>query len=269
MRGARIVELAGRMRGARIAVSAGRMRGARIVELAGRMRGARIVELAGRMRGALIAEWTKLRTTPGAAWLLLITVAGIVGLGAAVCAAADHPHDAGRLALSGVYLGQAPVAVLGVLTVSGEYSTGLIRVTLAAVSGRPIVLAAKAVVLAVVVAAAGGAALLVSVLVAKRIGLELADGPVLRAAAGSVGYLVLIALLSIGVAAVVRDSAAAIGTVLGLLYLPPILATMVTDPHLNRLLERIAPMTAGPGGLAAWSGGALLAGALLLRSRDT
>ena len=227
------------------------------------------VVIAGRMRSALLAEWTKMRTTPGAAWLLVVTVAGIVGLGAAVCAAADHPHDATRLALSGVYLGQASVAVLGVLTLSGEYSTGLIRVTLAAISGRPIVLAAKAVVLAVVVAAAAAPALLVSVLAAKRIGLALADGPVLRAAGGAVGYLVLIALLSLGVAAVVRDSAAAIGTVLGLLYLPPILATMVTDPHLNRLLERIAPITAGPGVLVAWSGGALLAGTLLLRSRDT
>jgi ABC-2 type transport system permease protein len=221
------------------------------------------------VRSALIAESTKLRTTPGAAWLLLVTVAGTVGLGAAACAVATHPHDPARLALLGVYLGQAPVAVLGVLTVSGEYSTGLIRTTLAAVPGRPTVLAAKATVLAVAVAAVASAALLVSVLVARRIGLSLAAGPVLRATAGSVGYLVLIAILSLGVAAVVRDSAAAIGTVLGLLYLPPILTAAVTNPHLHRLLDRVAPISGGLGVLAAWSGVALLASTLLLRSRDT
>jgi ABC-2 type transport system permease protein len=221
------------------------------------------------MRTALIAEWTKLRTTPGAAWLLLATVAGTVGLGAAVCAVATHPHDAVRVALSGVYLGQAPVAVLGVLTVGGEYSTGLIRATLAAIPGRPTALAAKAVVLAVAVTVAAGPTLLVSALVAKGIGLPLTAGPVLRAAAGSGGYLVLIGILSLGVATVVRDSAAAIGAVLGLLYLPPILAATVPNPHLHRVLERVAPISGGPGVLAAWSAGALLAGTLLLRSRDT
>ena len=220
------------------------------------------------MRSALTAEWTKLRTTPGAAGLLLITVASTVGLGAAVCAVATDPHDAARLALSGVYLGQAPVAVLGVLTVSGEYSTGLIRTTLAAVPARPTVVAAKALVLAVAVAAVAGPALLVSVLVAKMIGLSLAGEPMLRAAAGSGVYLVLIAMLSLGTAAVVRDSAAAIGTVLGLLYLPPILTAMVTNPHLHRLLDRVAPISGGLGVLAAWSGVFLMVGTLLLRSRD-
>jgi ABC-2 type transport system permease protein len=107
------------------------------------------------------------------------------------------------------------------------------------------------------------------VLVARKIGLSPADGPVLRAAAGAAGYLVLIAMLSLGVAAVVRDSAAAIGTVLGLFYLPPIVTAMVTDPHLHRMLERAAPISGGLGVLAAWSGGALVAGTLLLRSRDT
>jgi ABC-2 type transport system permease protein len=117
--------------------------------------------------------------------------------------------------------------------------------------------------------------------------LSLADGPVLRAAAGSALYLALIALLSLGIAAAVRDSAPAIGTVLGLLYLFPILTSVVTDPHWQRHLRQIAPMTAGLyiqatadlrslpltpweglGVLAAWAAGALLAGGLLLRLRD-
>ncbi|MEU5593666.1 ABC transporter permease [Streptomyces sp. NPDC020298] len=212
----------------------------------------------------------------------------------ATCPRADCGTDVTRLAGSGVYLGQAPVAVLAVLTVGGEYSTALIRTTLAAVPGRPTVLAAKALVLTVAVAAIGTPTLLASLLVARIVvprhgyALALAEGPVLRAGAGSVAYLVLIAILGLGVAAVVRDSAAAIGAVLGLLYLPPVLTRMVTDPRLHRLLEQVAPMTAGPavqattdlhrlpigpwaglGVLAAWSAGALLTGTVLLRVRDT
>jgi ABC-2 type transport system permease protein len=116
--------------------------------------------------------------------------------------------------------------------------------------------------------------------------LSLADGPVLRAAAGSVLYLALIALLSLGTAAAVRDSGTAIGVVLGLLYLFPIVAQVV-NPHWYRHLQQIGPMPAGLaiqattglrslpvspwaglGVLAAWAAAALLAGALLLRLRD-
>jgi ABC-2 type transport system permease protein len=60
--------------------------------------------------------------------------------------------------------------------------------------------------------------------------LSLADGPVLRAAAGSVLYLALVGLLSLGVATAVRDSATAIGIVLGLLYLFPMIAAAATNP---------------------------------------
>jgi ABC-2 type transport system permease protein len=117
--------------------------------------------------------------------------------------------------------------------------------------------------------------------------LSLADGPTLRAAGGSVLYLALIGLLSLSVATIVRESAAAIGLVLGLLYLLPILLHVVTDPDWQRRLQQIAPSSAGLaiqatvgvrdlpigpwaglGVLAAWAAGALLAGALLLRLRD-
>ncbi|GGM46557.1 ABC transporter permease [Dactylosporangium sucinum] len=246
---------------------------------------------------AVRAEWTKLRTTPGPAWLLLITATVTVALGAAVsaaatCARAGCDLDAARLVLSGVYLGQAPVAVLAVLAVSGEHSTTLIRTTLTAIPNRPAVLAAKALVLAAAVAAVACLTVLASLLAAGSVlptgRPSLADGPVLRASAGTVAYLALIAVLSLGVAAAVRDSAAAIGTVLGLLYLPPVVTQMVSDPDLHRLLERAAPMSAGLavqattdlpqlpigpwaglGVLAAWSAAALLTGTLLLRYRDT
>jgi ABC-2 type transport system permease protein len=117
--------------------------------------------------------------------------------------------------------------------------------------------------------------------------LSLADGPVLRAAVGSVLYLVLVALLALGIATAVRDSAVAIGVVLGLLYLFPVVASVVGNQHWQRHLEQFSPMTAGLyiqatvgvrglplapwqglGVLAAWALGALLLGALALRLRD-
>jgi ABC-2 type transport system permease protein len=263
---------------------------------------------AGPRRGreTLHAEWTKLRTVAGPAWLLGGTVVLTVAVSAAATAAVRCPSgtacpvDTTKLSLTGIEFGQAVVAILAVVAISGEYSTGMIRVTFAAMPRRATVLAAKAAVISGLVLAAGVLAVLASVLAGRLMlpgngftpahgypPLSLTDGPVLRAAAGSVLYLVLVALLSLGVATVVRDSAAAIGVVLGLLYLFPILAQVVTDPHWQRHLQQIGPTNAGLaiqattnlsslpigpwaglGVLAAWAAGALLAGGLLLRLRD-
>jgi ABC-2 type transport system permease protein len=254
---------------------------------------------------ALHAEWSKLRTAPGPGGLLLAAVALTVGLSAASVAAMDYtavgPNpDTTKLSLTGIELGQALVAILAVLVISGEYSTGMIRTTLAAMPRRNALLAAKATILTGVVLAAGTIAVLGCVLVGRLILpgngftaahgyplLSLAHGPTLRAAAGSVVYLVLIALLSLGVATAMRDSATAIGVVLGLLYLFPIVAGVVTDPNWQRHLQQFGPMTAGLaiqatanlrslpigpwaglGVLAAWAAAALFAGGLLLRLRD-
>jgi len=248
-------------------------------------------------RAALHAEWTKLRTEPGPAGLALAVIAATVALSAAAAAAArcpaagcaaDPAADPAKISLTGVVLSQAVVAVLAALVVSGEYSTGMIRVTLTAMPRRGTVLAAKAAVVTGVVLTAGVLAVLGSVLAGRLIlSLSLADGPVLRAAAGSVLYLALIGLLSLGTAAAVRDSAAAIGVVLGLLYLFPIATAAVSDPHWHRLVEQVAPMSAGLaiqattglrslpigpwtglGVLAAWAFAAVLAGGLRLAFGD-
>jgi ABC-2 type transport system permease protein len=260
---------------------------------------------------ALHAEWTKLRTVAGPAWLLTATVILSVTVSAAADAATRCPAgpagpagpacpvDPARLSLTGIQLGQAVVAILAVLVISSEYSTGMIRVTFTALPRRITVLAAKAAVLTGLVLAAATIAVLGGVLAGRLIlpghgftaargflTLSLADGTVLRAAAGSVLYLALIDLLSLGIATVVRDSAAAIGVILGLLYLFPIVAHVVS-PHWYRHLEQIGPMSAGLdiqattglpslplspwaglGVLAAWVAGALLAGAVALRLRD-
>jgi ABC-2 type transport system permease protein len=257
------------------------------------------------LRDALHAEWTKLRTAPGTVWLLAAAVALTVAVSAAAAAATRCPaagcgQDPAKVSLTGVYLGQVVVAVVAVLAISGEYSSGMIRTTLAAMPRRITVLAAKAALITGLTLAAGTLAILGSFLAGRLIlpghgftaahgfaPLSLADGPVLRAAAGSVLYLALIALLSLGAATAVRESAAAIGIVLGLLYLFPIVAGVVSDEHVQRHLQQIAPMTAGLeiqattglrslpigpwaglGVLATWAAAALLAGGLLLRLRD-
>jgi ABC-2 type transport system permease protein len=253
----------------------------------------------------LHAEWTKLRTLASTGWLLLAAAALTVVLSAAADAAATCPAgrclaDPAKLSLTGVQAGQAVVAVIAVLAVSGEYSTGMIRTTLTAMPRRLTVLAAKAALIAGLVLVAGAAAVLACLLAGRLIlpghgftaahgypPLSLGDGPVLRAACGSVLYLALIALLSLGAAAAVREAAVAIGLVLGLLYLFPVVASVAANPHWQRHLEQVGPMTAGLdiqattglnslpltpwqglGVLAAWAAAALLAGALVLRCRD-
>jgi ABC-2 type transport system permease protein len=245
------------------------------------------------VRDALHGEWTKARTLPGTAWLLVAAVAVTVLVGVAVAAAVRCPagrcaEDPARISLTGIYLGQALIAIVAVLAVSGEYSTGMMRVTLTAIPRRTIVLAAKAGVLVGPVVVAGAVAVAGSLLAAHGYpDLSLASGPVLRAAVGSVLYLALIALLSLGVAAGVRDSAAAIGVVFGLLYLFPILGQVAGSGMAHRYLEQLAPMTAGLaiqattglrslpispwaglGVLAGWAAAAMLVGGLLLRLRD-
>ena len=256
------------------------------------------------LHAALHAEWTKVRTAGGMIWLLLAVIVATVAVSVAAAAAVTCPSggcpvDPAKVSLTGVELGQAVVAVVAVLAISGEYSTGMIRITFTAMPGRVTVLAAKAAILTALVIPAGSVAVLASLLAGRLILpghgfttahgyrlLSLADGPVLRAAAGSVLYLALIALLGLGIATAVRDSAVSIGAVLGLLYLFPIAASAVS-PHWQRHIEQIGPMTAGLaiqattglrslpispwaglGVLAAWAAAALLAGGLLLRYRD-
>jgi ABC-2 type transport system permease protein len=250
----------------------------------------------------LHAEWTKLRTLASTGWLLLAAVVLTVAVSAAAVAAATPAPglDLPRLSLTGVQAGQAVVAMLAVLAVSNEYSTGMIRVTLTAMPRRHTVLAAKAALVGALVLAAGAVAVLASVLAGRLILpghgftsahgyqlLSLGDGPVLRAACGSVLYLALTALLALGIATAVRDSAVATGAVLALLYLVPVVAAVVSNQHWQRHLEQISPMTAGLyiqatvgvhalpltpwqglGVLALWAAGALILGGLLLRFRD-
>ena len=254
---------------------------------------------------ALHAEWTKLRTISGPAWLLLGVAAltigvGVAAVGATHCPAGTQcPVDPTKLSLTGIQFGEAVVAILAVLAICNEYSTGMIRVTLAAMPRREVVFGAKAILVAGLVQVAAALAVLGSVLAghlilpahgftaARGFHISLSYGPSLRAAIGSVLYLGLIALLSLGIAAMVRDSAVSIGAVLGLLYIFPIILAFVTNTTWQHRLERWTPTNAGLtiedttglhslaispwdglGVLAIWAGAALLAGGLALRLRD-
>jgi ABC-2 type transport system permease protein len=254
----------------------------------------------------LHAEWTKLRTVPGPAWLLLGVVALTIAVSTAAVGATRCPQDLAcsvdttKLSLTGVQFGQAVAAILAVLMISNEYSSGMIRTTLAAMPNRLAVLAAKAILLAALVLVAGAVAVFGSVLAGHLIlpghgftaargfhPVWLSYGPALRAACGSVLYLGLIALMSLGVAVIVRDAAVSIGVVLALLYVFPIVLAFVGNAHWQHRLERWTPTVAGlnvqattglrglaisPWGglgvLAIWAAAALVLGALALRLRD-
>lgn len=255
------------------------------------------------------AEWTKLRSVPSSAWLLAGTVVFTVALGAAVTATVTVAHcssptecneDIAKLSLIGVWLGQVAVVVLAVLTMTNEYATKMIQTSLAAEPRRALVLSAKAAVLTATVLGAGALGVVGSVVAARNIlpgngftaangypPLSLADGPTLRAAGGTVLYLGLIALLSLGVAAIVRDTAGSITVVLMVLFASPMMAGFITDPVWQQRLQRFSPMTAGLaiqstrslgslpigpwvglGVLAAYAAGAVAIGAIAFRFRD-
>jgi ABC-2 type transport system permease protein len=185
-----------------------------------------------------------------------------------------------------------------VLAIGNEYSTGMIKLSLTAMPRRLTWFLAKATVLIAQVLTASALAVAGAALAGRLIlpghGFTSAHGYAsltsvtdLRAAVGAVLYLTLIALLSLGLVAAVRDSAAAIGLVLGVLYLFPLAADVVSNPALGRHLDQIGPLPAGLdaqatikvkglpltpwqglGVVALWTAGALLLGALALKSRD-
>jgi ABC-2 type transport system permease protein len=249
------------------------------------------------VRAYLLAEWTKTRTAP-AALLLLVAVAAVVAgaaflsavpMGAAVAGGGSQGADVPKDLLIGVQVAQALTAVAGVLAVGGEYGTGLLAVTLTVMPRRGALLAAKAAVVGGLSLVAGSAGVLGAVLAGRLNGLpvSLADGPTLRAAAGSALYLVLVALLGLGVAVAARDAVAASGVLFGLLFVLAALPSLVADPGWKLALWRISPMNAGltvqfttglerlPIGpwqglavTAGWAVAALLLGGLLLRRRD-
>lgn len=212
-------------------------------------------------------EWTKLRTVPSTAWLAVALVASTVLLSVGATASVHTEQcpspgecfeDTTKLSLTGVWLGQVVVSVLAVLAMTNEYATRLIQSTLAMVPSRGQVLAAKAVTVTAMVTCAASLSVAGSLIAGRAIlpshgfttangypPLSLADGPTLRAGVGTVLYLVLIGLFSLSIGAIIRDTAAAITTVLTIVLVVPLIAQSVSDPRWSEALRTFSPADAG------------------------
>ncbi|MGH3416129.1 MAG: ABC transporter permease, partial [Actinocrinis sp.] len=182
----------------------------------------------------LVSEWTKLRTVRSTYLTALFAAFGAVAVAVAICvryaqeystmSPDDRQGDLTNFSLSGLYLAQVALGALGVLVISGEYGTGMIRATLAAVPQRRLVLAAKGLVLTGATVLLGEAVSFAAfglgqaILSGKHLGVSLADPGALRAVAGAGLYLAATALLGFGLGALIRHSAGALSALFGLLY---------------------------------------------------
>jgi ABC-2 type transport system permease protein len=246
------------------------------------------------------AEWIKLRTVRSS-WLLLgVTVLGIVVVGLLV-SYANNAHWSTMTASSradfnpvnqdliGVNLAELAVGVLGVLVATGEYASGMIRATFAAVPRRLPVLVAKAGVLAAVTFGVCLAAVLITFLGGQALlgshGITLGHPEAVRAVFGASLYLTVVAVLGIGLGFLVRSTAGGIAALLGLLLVLPIIVAALPGSG-SQAVERYLPSTAGralfimnggDGMLSPWLGFGvfllyaaivLAAAALALRRRD-
>jgi hypothetical protein len=195
-----------------------------------------------RFRQVARMEWIKLRSLRSTTWILLATLAGMIGIGilvmantrAPVTAADKASFDPTNNVLAGVALGQLMIGVLGVLVMTGEYSSGMIRSTLAAIPNRPLVLAAKAAVFGVVTLAVGETVTFVAFLAGRAVlgpGVpqpSFGQPGVLRAVAMSGVYLCLIGLMGLGLGAITRHTAGGIAALAGVLFVVPLLLVGAT-----------------------------------------
>jgi hypothetical protein len=231
----------------------------------------------------LRAEATKLRSVRSTVWTLLATVGLAVGFGALIGAsqmgswdnldpAEQLRFDPTSFSLSGLFLAQLAVGVLGVLTITSEYATGQIRATFAATPQRTTVLTAKATTFAGVVLAVGVVASFGAFFVGQAIfrpkGLDasIGDPGVLRAVLGGALYLTGIGLLGVGVGTVVRRTAGATAALVGLLFIVPIVAGFL-PASFQETVGKYLPAQAGmaifsvvpdPRALSPWAGFAVL-----------
>ena len=255
----------------------------------------------------LRAEYTKIRSVRSTVWTLILFVVITVGLTALLSwltvANWTGPHAAGRdarVALdpvgfilgAGLNLGQLTICVLGVLVISTEYSTGVIHASLLAVPKRLPMLAAKGAVLAAVLFVVAEIVCFCSFFVGSailhsRVPVSLSDNNVTRAVVGAGLALTVLGLFAMGIGGLIRHTAAAVTTAIGVVFVLPILAGLLPGgwgAHVNGYLPEqaasvVAEAHAPAGGnvLSAWEGFGvfciwtalvLAACAILLQRRD-
>jgi ABC-2 type transport system permease protein len=212
----------------------------------------------------LLAEWTKIRSVRSTAWTLILFVLITIGLTALFSWLTESNWTTGARAAdrdarvvadpvsfifgAGIGLGQLTICVLGVLLISTEYSTGVIRASLLAVPKRFPMLAAKIVIF--------GALMLVlseivvfcsffagSALLHPRVQVSISDPGVLRATVGTGLYLTVLGIFALAIGALIRHTAGAISTVIGVILVLPILAGLLPSSwgaHINAYLPEQA-----------------------------
>jgi ABC-2 type transport system permease protein len=229
----------------------------------------------------ITSESIKLRSLRSSRYALAAIALLVVLLGVfmAVGEVVAEPESDGETvdalggSLSGVGIAELIAAALGVLVVSGEYASGMIRSTFTAVPRRWLVVVAKALVVAVAVFAAALAATLLAFTIAKQ--LLTSDGKpisfsapgVLRALVGAALYLALVAVLGAGFGWLLRSTAGALMTLFAILYLLPVLEVVLPQRVSDTVMPYL-PANAGsalmqltPGDLLTpWTGFAVLLG---------
>ena len=264
------------------------------------------LEQRGRVTQArvVLSEWTKLHSLRSTRWSLLIATVLAIGLPALFAAVTSShwgsmsPHDrADRhpldIALAGVNVAQLAIAVLGVLVITGEYSTGMIRASFTAVPRRLPVLWGKIGVFAAVTFALMLPAVVIAFFVSQAIlskhdilQISFSHPGVARSVVGGAGYLVLLGIFALSIGAIVRNTAAGIAAFAALFFvIPPLMNILPTrwnnaiSPFLPDAAGRdMFSLTTGAHDLHPWPGFLLFTGytvlavtiaALLLVRRDT
>ena len=252
------------------------------------------------------SEWTKIRTVRSTFWTLLAAVVAMVGIAVIASEVVVHQWAAMsaddkvgfssiELSLAGAFFAQLAVGVLGVLVITTEYGTGMIRATFSAVPQRRTVLGAKALVLFLVTLVVGlvssfvaffTSQLILGTYSAEKLTASITDPGALRAVLGAGVFLALMGLLGMSVGAVLRRSAGAITALFGLVFFLPGLMELL--PHsIKDNVNKFLPSNAGsaiyrqlpgadvlsPGAgmlvLCAYALGGLVLAAVIVQRRDT
>lgn len=248
--------------------------------------------------GLLRSEWIKLRTVRSTIWSYATVV--VISLGLALLMSSTLNLDGVQVSPSeeanwiiqvstfGILFGQLVVAVLGVLSISGEYSTGMVRSSLTAVPRRLPVLAAKAIVLFVCTYVVGLVSVVGSYLVAapimagKEISVALTDPDLFLPLLSAALYLALVAVFALGLGTVLRSSAGGIAAALGVILLLPSVLTLIPATWafdlLPYLLSNAGTASFSQGGeleqwqsiliVLGWVAVSLAGAAVLLKRRD-
>ena len=254
----------------------------------------------------MMSEWTKIRSVRSTVWTLLLFVVITVGFTALFTWLTEShwtgPHAAARDATvaanpvgfilgAGIGLGQLTICVLGVLVMTTEYSTGVIRSSLLAVPKRLPMLAAKVVVFAILIGIiaeiiAFTCFFLGSSIMHSKVPVAISDQNVLRAVLGAGLYLAVLGLFALSVGLLIRHTAAGITTVIGIVLVLPILSGLLPSSwgaHINAYLpeqagsvvysahqtsDQLLSAWQGFGVFCLWTAVLLAAGAYLLQRRD-